>query len=102
MRIRCGARRASTVSLRSPDRPQFLNSRGVHHIAPSRSSKLAYDVAPTPMSVSLVSRMGPIFVNYRREDAEGDAGRLHAELTRLLPGVRVFMDVENLRAARTL
>lgn len=39
-----------------------------------------------------------IFISYRRKDASDSAGRLHAELRRRLPGIRLFMDVDNIRA----
>lgn len=40
--------------------------------------------------------MPTIFISYRRADAEGDAGRLHAELAERIPGARLFMDVVSL------
>lgn len=36
---------------------------------------------------------GTVFVNYRRADSSGSAGRLHADLARLLGPDRVFRDV---------
>lgn len=35
---------------------------------------------------------GDVFINYRREDAAGEAGRIHDRLNARLPG-RIFMDV---------
>lgn len=40
--------------------------------------------------------MAGIFLSYRRSDTTGWAGRLHDSLMRRLPGVRIFMDVEEI------
>jgi TIR domain len=40
--------------------------------------------------------MAGIFLSYRRADATGWAGRLHDSLVQRLPGVKIFMDVEEI------
>ena len=44
--------------------------------------------------------MRAIFISYRREDAEGQAGRLFTDLTRIFGAGSVFMDVAGLKAGR--
>jgi hypothetical protein len=44
--------------------------------------------------------MRAIFISYRREDAEGQAGRLFTDLTRIFGPASVFMDVAGLKAGR--
>jgi hypothetical protein len=44
--------------------------------------------------------MQPIFISYRRHDAEGEAGRLFADLTREFGDKSVFMDVSTITAGR--
>ncbi|QID17438.1 SUMF1/EgtB/PvdO family nonheme iron enzyme [Nitrogeniibacter mangrovi] len=39
---------------------------------------------------------GNVFINYRRDDSAGWAGRLHDRLARVLPSRRVFIDVEGI------
>ena len=39
---------------------------------------------------------GNVFINYRRDDSAGWAGRLHAFLVRTLPRRRVFIDIEDI------
>lgn len=38
-----------------------------------------------------------VFLSYRRGDTSGHAGRLRADIERLLPGSRVFMDISAIR-----
>src|SRR3954466_5055086 len=44
--------------------------------------------------------MRAIFISYRREDAEGQAGRLYDDLVREFGGDSVFMDVAGIEAGR--
>ncbi len=44
--------------------------------------------------------MLPIFISYRRDDTEGEAGRLHDELIRRFGEASVFMDVVDIGAGR--
>jgi len=39
---------------------------------------------------------GNVFINYRRDDSAGWAGRLHERLVRSLPRRRVFIDIEDI------
>lgn len=39
---------------------------------------------------------GNVFINYRRDDSSGWAGRLHDRLVRTLPARRVFIDVDDI------
>ena len=39
---------------------------------------------------------GNVFINYRRDDSAGWAGRLHDRLVRTLPARRVFIDVDDI------
>jgi hypothetical protein len=41
--------------------------------------------------------MAGIFLNYRREDSSGYAGRLADDLSEQFPGVRIFRDVESIQ-----
>ncbi len=40
--------------------------------------------------------MAIVFLSYRRADATGWAGRLHDSLVRQMPGVKIFMDMEEI------
>ena len=44
--------------------------------------------------------MQAIFISYRREDTEGQAGRLFDDLSRHLPENSVFMDVVGIEPGR--
>lgn len=49
----------------------------------------------SPSPTGLPKRASNIFINYRREDAAGHAGRLFDRLSREFPG-RVFMDIDTI------
>ena len=44
--------------------------------------------------------MRGIFISYRRDDTEGQSGRLYADLVRRFGGGAVFMDVAGREAGR--
>src|SRR3954454_14884094 len=46
------------------------------------------------------NRMGSIFLSYRREDAEGQAGRLYDDLVAVFGSDSVFMDVSAIQPGR--
>ena len=46
-----------------------------------------------PIVIASVNRMGSIFLSYRREDSEGQAGRLYDDLVAAFGSDSVFMDV---------
>ena len=46
-----------------------------------------------PIVIASVNRMGSIFLSYRREDSEGQAGRLYDDLVAVFGPDSVFMDV---------
>ncbi len=50
--------------------------------------------------VKFVYRMGSIFLSYRREDAEGQAGRLYDDLVAVFGSGSVFMDVAAIQPGR--
>lgn len=44
--------------------------------------------------------MGAIFISYRRDDCEGEAGRLSDSLTKVFGDSKVFLDVEGIPAGQ--
>jgi hypothetical protein len=44
--------------------------------------------------------MDPIFISYRREDSQGEAGRLSDSLAKIFGDSKVFLDVEGIRAGQ--
>ncbi len=52
------------------------------------------------MMVEFGYRMGSIFLSYRREDAEGQAGRLYHDLVAVFGSDSVFMDVAAIQPGR--
>lgn len=52
------------------------------------------------MMVKFGYRMGSIFLSYRREDAEGQAGRLYHDLVEVFGSDSVFMDVAAIQPGR--
>ena len=52
------------------------------------------------MMVKFGYRMGSIFLSYRREDAEGQAGRLYHDLVAVFGSDSVFMDVAAIQPGR--
>ena len=52
------------------------------------------------MMVKFGYRMGSIFLSYRREDAEGQAGRLYDDLVAVFGSDSVFMDVAAIQPGR--
>jgi hypothetical protein len=52
------------------------------------------------MMVKFEYRMGSIFLSYRREDAEGQAGRLYHDLVAVFGSDSVFMDVAAIQPGR--
>lgn len=52
--------------------------------------------APHPRRLGSIVVEGTIFISYRRQDAEADAGRLHADLVREFGPERVFKDVDDI------
>jgi energy-converting hydrogenase Eha subunit F len=67
-----------------------LHPRVLHRVA-SRVSA---------MMVKFEYRMGSIFLSYRREDAEGQAGRLYHDLVAVFGSDSVFMDVAAIQPGR--
>jgi len=53
-----------------------------------------------PIVIASVSRMGSIFLSYRREDTEGQAGRLYDDLVAVFGADSVFMDVAAIQPGR--
>ena len=57
--------------------------------------------SPTPpIVIAFVNRMGSIFLSYRREDSEGQAGRLYDDLVAAFGSDSVFMDVAAIQPGR--
>jgi hypothetical protein len=54
----------------------------------------------TSIMVESSNRMGSIFLSYRREDAEGQAGRLYDDLVAVFGSDSVFMDVSAIQPGR--
>src|ERR1700728_2637230 len=52
------------------------------------------------MMVKFEYRMGSIFLSYRREDAEGQAGRFYHDLVAVFGSDSVFMDVAAIQPGR--
>jgi hypothetical protein len=50
--------------------------------------------------IKFSNRMGSIFLSYRREDAEGQAGRLYDDLVAVFGSNSVFMDVSAIQPGR--
>ena len=44
--------------------------------------------------------MGAIFISYRRDDCQGEAGRLSDSLTKVFGDSKVFLDVEGIPAGQ--
>jgi len=55
---------------------------------------------PPPIVIASVNRMGSIFLSYRREDTEGQAGRLYDDLVAAFGSDSVFMDVAAIQPGR--
>ena len=53
-----------------------------------------------PIVIASVNRMGSIFLSYRREDSEGQAGRLYDDLVAVFGSDSVFMDVAAIQPGR--
>src|SRR6266487_6939511 len=53
-----------------------------------------------PIMIISVNRMGSIFLSYRREDSEGQAGRLYDDLVAVFGSDSVFMDVAAIQPGR--
>jgi hypothetical protein len=53
-----------------------------------------------PIVIASVNRMGSIFLSYRREDTEGQAGRLYDDLVAVVGPDSVFMDVAAIQPGR--
>ena len=53
-----------------------------------------------PIVIASVNRMGSIFLSYRREDTEGQAGRLYDDLVAAFGSDSVFMDVAAIQPGR--
>jgi hypothetical protein len=53
-----------------------------------------------PIVIASVNRMGSIFLSYRREDTEGQAGRLYDDLVEVFGPDSVFMDVAAIQPGR--
>src|SRR5262245_24796325 len=53
-----------------------------------------------PIMIVSVNRMGSIFLSYRREDSEGQAGRLYDDLVAVFGSDSVFMDVAAIQPGR--
>ena len=53
-----------------------------------------------PIVIASVNRMGSIFLSYRREDSEGQAGRLYDDLVAVFGPDSVFMDVAAIQPGR--
>ena len=53
-----------------------------------------------PIVIASVNRMSSIFLSYRREDSEGQAGRLYDDLVAVFGSDSVFMDVAAIQPGR--
>ena len=64
-------------------------------------SRFACRESPSaPIVIASVSRMDSIFLSYRREDSEGQAGRLYDDLVAVFGPDSVFMDVAAIQPGR--
>jgi TIR domain len=64
------------------------------------SSDASRESPSAPIVIVSVNRMDSIFLSYRREDSEGQAGRLYDDLVAVFGSDSVFMDVAAIQPGR--